>query len=342
MWNGYIGQVIAATTKTMKYVGFVLLMGAVALIVYGGRTFLNVTQGPKTFDAARLSTISNPDLELYDYAIVRGRKTANTGLTWVEQSTRNGTVESERTTADFMVMAVGDRILVVKCRPGQVAEQYVGGLVQLPDNLKHKLLEGEDPDARAALLPLMLDATAAYDEDLPLGYVLVGALILAGFYLLVQSKRRTENPERHPICKALAQYGDLYSIVAQIDSEVASGCAKLGSAVFTPHWVISCSLTKSLVMARDEIVWIYRKRTKHSVNFIPTGTSHALVLRDTRGKLFEILAAQASVEGCMNGLMQQTPWVIFGYDKKVEGLYNKERSGFLQTVDQRRASTGTV
>ena len=41
-------------------------------------------------------------------------------------------------------------------------------------------------------------------------------------------------------------------------------------------------------MRRDEIIWAYKKRTKHSVNFIPTGSSYSLVVRDARDKLLEL------------------------------------------------------
>jgi hypothetical protein len=35
---------------------------------------------------------------------------------------------------------------------------------------------------------------------------------------------------------------------------------------------------------------------------------------------------------------EQTPWVIFGYDGKLEKLYKKQLQSFTQTVSDRRAT----
>ena len=144
--------------------------------------------------------------------------------------------------------------------------------------------------------------------------------------------------ERHPLCKALSQYGPLYSVVPEIDADVTAGTSSLNSVTFSRNWIISCWLTRVAVMRRDEIIWAYKKRTKHSVNFIPTGSSYSLVLRDARGKLLELSNSEQMVDGYLASLGQKTPWVIFGYDRKLEKLYKKELQSFAQTVSDRRAT----
>ena len=91
-------------------------------------------------------------------------------------------------------------------------------------------------------------------------------------------------------------------------------------------------------MRRDEIVWAYKKRTKHSVNFIPTGSSYSLLVRDARGKLPELSNSEQLVNSYLASLAEQTPWVIFGYNGKLEKLYKKELQSFVQTVSDRRAT----
>jgi Family of unknown function (DUF6709) len=269
----------AATTKTLRRLGIVLLLAALALALHGARMFMNVTQGPVQLDDARLTAITNPTFEFHDYVTVIGRKTASSGMTWVEKTTRNGVVESQRTTAEFMSMIVGKHILVVKAKPGEALQKYTGGIVPLPPDIRQRVFADlPDPDLQAATLPVMLDASKRYGEDLVLGYILIAGLGLPGLWALVQSKRRSDIPERHPLCKALLEYGPLYTLVPQIDAEFAAGNSTLSGTTFTLNWVVSCWLTKSLVMRRDEIIWAYKKRTKHSVNFIPTGTTYALIL----------------------------------------------------------------
>jgi hypothetical protein len=242
-----------------------------------------------------------------------------------------------------MALLVGHHILVVKAKPGDNAQKYTGEITPLPEDVKKEVFsEIADPSLQAAVLPLMLEATGGYGDDLILGYIAVGALVLSGLWALSQSNRRTEMPERHPLCKALSHYGPLHSVVPQIDADVAAGTSTLSSVTFTRNWIISCWLTQVAVMRRDEIIWAYKKRTKHSVNFIPTGTSYALVLRDTRGKLLELSSSEKYVDSYLKSLAEQTPWVIFGYDRKLEKLYKKQREIFAQTVSGRKAAIGTA
>jgi hypothetical protein len=337
MWNGFVGQRITATTKTLHRVGIGLAVAVLLLALYGARTFLNVMEGPAQFDEARLTAITNPGSQMRDYATVQGRNTVSTGITSIAKTTRNGVVESERKTGEFMGMIVGKHILIVKTKAGEVSQKYTGGIVSLPDDLKREIFSNmADKDLQAATLPLMLDATGTYGDDLIIGYVLFGGLVLACLWALVQSKRRTENPESHPLCKALSEYGPLYTLIPEIDAEFAAANSRFGRASFTRNWVISCALGHSLVMRREEIVWAYKKRTKHSVNFIPTGTSYALILRDRRGKLLEESATEEHVNSYLSTFAQQTPWIIFGYDTKVEKLYKKQRETFYETVSERK------
>jgi hypothetical protein len=89
-------------------------------------------------------------------------------------------------------------------------------------------------------------------------------------------------------------------------------------------------------MLRDEIIWIYKKRTKHSVNFIPTGTTYSLVLRDTRGKTAEMSAPEQNIDAYLVSLREQAPWVIFGYNGELEKLYKKQMPAFFQVVLDRK------
>jgi hypothetical protein len=339
MWHGFIGQRIAATNKTLRRSGVALVVIAFALCAYGAKTFINLKQGPANLDEGRLVAINDPNFQFRDFITVEGENTLSTGITAIEKSTRNGVVESQRTTGEYMAMIVGKHILVVKAKPGEIRRKYTGALTSMPDDLRKTVLSDlADPSLQAATLPIMVDATGRYGEELILGYIVVGALFVSGLWMLFLSKRRAETPERHPLCKALSQYGPLYSVVPQIDADIAAGSATFSSMTFSRDWIISCWLTQVAVMRRDEVIWIYKKRTKHSVNFIPTGSSYSLVLRDSRGKLLELSNSEKDVNLYLTSLGEQTPWVIFGYDKQVEKLYKKQLQAFVRTVSDRKAA----
>jgi hypothetical protein len=339
MWRGFIGQRIEATTKTLRRLSIGLLLGALAFVLYDARTFLNVMRGPVQVDDTRLASIRNPETELRNYATVQGKDAFSTGITSIQKETRNGAVVSQTTTGEFMAIVVGKHLLVVKSKAGEIAQKYTGELVPLPDDVKKEIFSNvADPDLQDATLPLMLDTTTGYGDDLILGYIMIGVLVLAGLWALIQVNRRTEMPERHPLCKALSRYGPLYSMVPEIDADYSAANSTLGGATFTRNWIVSCWLTKTIVMRRDEIVWVYKKRTKHSVNLIPTGTTYSLILRDTRGKVLEISNPEQYVNNFLSSLMEQTPWVLFGYDSKLEKLYKKQPQSFGQVVAERKAT----
>ncbi len=337
MWNGFIGQHIATTTRTLRRTGIALLLLALVIGLFGAKKLMNVIRGPAQLDETQLAALSSSTFVLRDYATVHGRNTITTGITWMEKTTRNGVVESQRTTADFMAMIVGKHILIVKAKPGVKSERYTGAIVPVPIDVKQRIVaDMSDPELEAVTLPVMLDASEEYNEDLIPLSVIVVPLLLLSFWALSIAKRRQEDPERHPICKSLSEYGPLYTLVPQIDADAATATSTIGGATFTPNWVIYSSLTKSFAISRQEIVWVYKKRTRHSVNFIPTGSTYALILRDARGKLLELSGSEQTVDSYLASLQGQTPWVIFGYDRKLEKLYKKQRPAFVEAVTERK------
>jgi hypothetical protein len=341
MWNGFIGKRIAATTKNLRRWSIALFIAAVSISLLGARTFLNVMRGPAELDESQLAALPDPTFALRNYATVHGTKTVSTEIEEIEKTTRNGAVESKRTTGEYMAMIVGSRILIVKTMPGAKAEKYTGTIVLLPDDLKKELFANiADSKLQAATLPLMLDASEDYADGLMPGGVMVGILLLISLWTYIKSKTRSEHPETHPLCKALSQYGPLYTIVPEIDEEARTAASTLGGVTFTVNWMIVCSLTKTVAMRRQEIVWVYKKRTKHSVNFIPVGTTNSLALRDSRGKLLQIYGSEQYIDNCLSSLVKETPWIIVGYDRKLEKLYKKQRPAFVEAVATRHSGSG--
>ncbi len=177
------------------------------------KTALNLMHGPKRLDEAALGAISDPTPPSRDYATVQGTDPTPTGYAEVTTETNDaGIVQSKRTTADYMVLFVGKRALLVKVVPGNKATTYTGTIVPFPSDVKAKLASdlADDPKTLADFLPVMLDATDDYGDGIvPVGIFVIG-LVAAGLWTLIKSKKYRENPESHPICKGLSQYGSLY------------------------------------------------------------------------------------------------------------------------------------
>ena len=340
MWNGFIGQRIAAANNTLRRSGVGLLLAALAVCAYFARSFINTQQGPAAVDEAQLVGVTHPNLLMRNFVTVEGRNTVSSGMTDVEETIRNAVVASQTTTAEYMATVVGKHVLIVKADPGDKTQKYTGTLTALPDDVKRDVFSHmPEPKVQAATLPLLLDASDPYGEFLRLGYIVVGLLVLLAFWVLIRSKRRTNMPERHPLCKCLLQYGPLQTLVPEIDADVASGSSTFADATFSRNWVITCWPTHVAVMRRDEIVWVYQKKSKHRRNGMSTGTTYGLILRDARGQLLELPSSEQDVNSYLVRLGEETPWAIFGFDQKLDELYNKQLQSFVQAVSDRRAST---
>jgi hypothetical protein len=342
MWEGFVGQTIASTSKTLRTIGKILAFLALAILLYRSKTIINLAAGPAHFGEDQLVTLSNSNARLRNYITVRGRDTDTTGIESIQKSTRNGVVESERVTAEYMVMIVGKHLLVVKAKPKEQADSYLGRIVALPDDLKKRLFSGlqDSRSIEEATFPVMLDASEEYaDSDFWSSVTVALLFVIGAMWLFYLYKKRTDSPETHPLERMISKYGPIFSLVPQIDAEVAAGSSYLLGVRMTENWLISCTVAKSIVMRRDELLWVYRKRTKHSVNLIPTGTSYSAVLRDSRGKTLEISATnEEQTEGFLSTIVCRTPGVIVGYDKKLDKLYRKDRLEFSTMVSQRKAA----
>jgi hypothetical protein len=91
-----------------------------------------------------------------------------------------------------------------------------------------------------------------------------------------------------------------------------------------------------------EVVWVYKKTTSHSVNFIPTGKSRGLVVADRSGRKTELdigrgKSKEDKVANFVKALAGRIPWAIFGYSDEIKGLYDKKHAEFLAVVEQRYA-----
>jgi len=344
MWDGFVGQTIASTSRTLRTIGKIFAVLALAIVLYSSKTIINLASGPAQFGEEQLTSASNFELKLRNYVTVRGGATDTTGIESIQQSTRNGMVESEKVIGEYMVMPVGRHLLIVKAKPKEKADLYTGTVVPLPADLKRRIFFNAQDSAEleAVTFSVMLDASKEYaNDDFWSGLSVALLFILLATWLYYLSKRRIDSPEKHPLARAIAQYGALYSLVPQIDAEVKAGSAYMLGVRMTDNWFVSCTVTNSTVMRRDEVLWAYKKRTKHSVNFVPTGSSYSSVLRDSRGKAFEISAStEEQSDGFLNAIVSRTPWIIVGYDKKLEKLYKKSRAEFLALVAQRKDSAG--
>jgi hypothetical protein len=90
-------------------------------------------------------------------------------------------------------------------------------------------------------------------------------------------------------------------------------------------------------MATQDIVWAYPKVTKHYHNGIPTGKTYSAMVRDAKGHSMEVSGKKDSVPKLLESLKRRMPWILVGYTKELETLWQKQKPWFFQLMERRRA-----
>src|SRR5258707_13264491 len=114
------------------------------------------------------------------------------------------------------------------------------------------------------------------------GYVGIGIGVL--FLLLfvwqaVPAWRAWRDPERHPLAKRIAQWGDPMGVAVGAEQGVENPLLKgRAGGRFGSKYPLRSTFFKFNLLRFQGPLWGDKKTTKHSVNFIPTGqTDEAIV-----------------------------------------------------------------
>jgi len=336
MWDDFIGRQIKRTNRNMFLLGTVMLAILGAILAATWRDAYNFLLGPFPIENSELASIWSPDQPKRYFLKVQGEHLFSTGMREVESNNQS------KVLAEIVALRVGDRLLLVKAPTGKHELQYTGTLVAVPAEVQTGMSRHEKdapPEMKSPVLPFMLDATGFRTFEnwlVALGGALFGGI---GLSLAGLSVRRMAQPENHPLLNKLAQYGGLQDVRMRIDSEMRSegGGEKFGALRITTNWLIQAAAYKTNVMASRDIVWAYPKVTRHYHNGIPTGKTYSAILRDSKGQSVEVSGKKDSVPKLMESLQRRLPWVLLGYNKELDGLWQKEKQKFLQLMEQRRA-----
>jgi len=303
------------------------------------RYYYNFFLGPFPKSQGKLEAIENPGEESEYFVVVSGDTLFNTGYTQVEKQMDKYTdrVRSEKTVGYYMVLLVHNRLLIVMADRPEYVTRFEGRLTALPVDVRNGVIGPTSENIKAAFVPFMLDATGFRGDGIA-GLVVIIPLILAAVWGLILVARRSSNASVHPIYKRLAPFGDPMTVAGSIDTELRNQPADaLPKCRLTLGWLIVPRLFRTDFIRLQDLLWMYLKRVKHSVNFIPAGSSYSAVLLTRSGRKFEIGSTEKGVNSILSGVHQRTPWIVTGYTKDLDRLFRNDLQRFIEQVEQRKA-----
>ncbi len=313
---------------------------AILILVIAGnyRYCANFVLGAQSISSAELAALTSPEQRWRNFVSVSGTKSVNTEYQDVVNHMEGSHVVSTEIKDEYIFLRVGEKILLVKADPGKEKLEYSGELVATTDRVKEDLLRPlatEDAELAREVLPFTLNA-ADYRSN---GYtmLIIGLPLLAlALWNCLKAMRRISEIQLSPVWKQLAVYGNAEQLSQQIEAELQPAVIReYGKLQIAQQWMVRRKTFSTWVSPIADLVWVYKKVTKHSVNFIPTGKTYSVVLVGRHRQRIEEQMKEKAVNEMLAELTTRLPWVLFGFTKDLEKAWQKDPAGVIAAVDSR-------
>src|SRR5260221_9484867 len=300
----------------------------------------NFVLGCARVDASEIAGLTSATQRWRNFVTVRGSKSASSGFADTIKHVEKGTsrVTSTEVSDEYIYLKVGDKILLVQAPPGKEELEYSGELVPTRDQVTNDLvqpLSARDRELAGMVLPFTLNASD-YREGGYWGLGIGLPLFLLASWNCSKALRRNTELQTTKVWRHLAAYGNVEQLSTEIEADLQSGAAKkYGDLRVTQSWLIKESYFSTWVSPITDLAWAYKKVTKHSVNFIPTGKTYAVVLVGRhRQRVEQQMKEKATIE-LLTHLATYVPWALYGFDQRLADAERKDPAGFVALVDSR-------
>jgi hypothetical protein len=315
------------------------LLAVIILIVAANyRYCANFVLGCQSISGAELAAITSPDQRWRNFVSVSGTKSVNTEYRDVVNHMEGSRVVSTEIKDEYIFLRVGEKILLVKAEPGKEKLEYSGELVATTDRVREDLLRPlatEDADLAREVLPFTLNAADYRSNGYAMLMIGLPVLVLA-LWNCLKAVRRSGEIQTSPVWKNLAVYGNAEQLSQQIEAELQPAMIrKYGKLQIAQQWMVRRKTFSTWVSPIADLVWVYKKVTKHSVNFIPTGKTYSVVLVGRHRQRIEEQMKEKAVNEMLADLAARVPWILFGFTKDLEKAWQKDPAGVIAAVDSR-------
>ncbi|MGE5802990.1 MAG: DUF6709 family protein [Gemmatimonadota bacterium] len=325
------------TTARRRFVTWVLVLIAGAWLATSDHRYVaNFLRGPYQLQQADLDAINDVTLTPRYYARVKGERVIDTGLREYTVHTRSGVETDRAESGAYRALVFGNRFLIVKTKTSTESPAAEGKLVPWPAELDGQLFDTKEMLAlRSNFYPFYLDG----DSFRRPGYVVIaiGVVFLLLFaWKAIPAWRAMRDPEHDPLAMRIARWGDPVAVAVEAEREWENPLlkAKAGWRFGNKYLLHSRFFTFDLLRFQD-VLWAYKKVTKHSVNFIPTGKTYEAIV-NCYGGTATIPAKEKKVHELLEFVQQQAPWAILGFSDELAATFRKHPQDFTKGVEQRR------
>ncbi len=343
---GFLVRNIERCNRNLMIVCILLIFGVFGGFFMNFKYLCNVALGAYSIEHDKLLFDKNLPSSFRNYVKVNVDKAIDTGGTFSVVSKYNvETVKSK-----YFALAIGGKLLLAEVDPdgavfdGATNIPLTGELVELTPKEDEKILQPilrNEPELRSSILSFKLKAKSGYSWWAYTGSGVGLTLLLISGLSLLSVLGKIGNPEKSSVIKSLKNYGSPIDVAGSIDAEIKGQHDKIGPIYILPNWIIRPGTFSIEVINVEDIVWIYKKVTKHSVNFIPTGKTYEVVLHNSTGDQITLNGTflnEKKTHKILEKIQERIPWVVAGYDDELIKQWKKHQSTFIETVRRRKKS----
>lgn len=186
----------------------------------------------------------------------------------------------------------------------------------------------------ATLFPIIL--VRNYFFMVVMGLIVSISIISISIYQFILVYRRNEDAFNHPDMNRFLKWGEDYGTCAfTMDEELKENKrTDISGTYFTRNFVIIPSFYRYRWFQFSEVCWAFIRVTKHSINFIPTGTTHEVnVFLDNR----DVVTIESNKsEDLLHHLIRKAPFALYGYSAQIKEAWSTDTSNFISIVKQRK------
>ena len=311
---------------------------AIASVVWFGiseqRYISNFISGPFELGPAELASITRLDEAPHYFAKVIGSEALETGIQQLTVRKRHGVETGREVSGGYYALVIGDKFLVYRSSTGHQMT-VEGELMPMPLDLQGLLFKTLEMQAiRSRFYPFYV----SNDSFRLSGYIAIAGLLVFFFLLYkygLSAWRFSQDPRSHPTVLRANSWGDVLGVETETEREFRSPAYKGGGWRVTDKYLIQSTFFTFDLLRLSDLLWAYKKVTRHSVNFIPTGKTYDAVL-NCYGGCATIKGREKLVDAIFGFVGERVPWAVFGFTKEIEALFKKDTQGFGAAVQQRR------